>query len=219
MAILWVAGIFLPFAEKFRRKLERLSMKTPIRAVKGRKKVAGPPNTSRSNTGQIDRTEIEDTTLSDSEPPTEKRTVHKNAETTVLERRVLAHERILQSLIAHMTETEPRFLERLQKTFHIQIKFHEQDYTDTEDFASAFVRAVEEAVFSQRTKVTSQASAAERVRAVPKKQGGDAERAKPAGFQIKNRNGIWEVTENGLFYGHYFREQLAKDAVRNGNLR
>ena len=33
-----------------------------------------------------------------------------NVEDTDLERRVLAHEQILQALIAHMVETEPRFL-------------------------------------------------------------------------------------------------------------
>ena len=38
-------------------------------------------------------------------------------ENTDLERRVLAHEQILQVLIAHMSEAEPRFLDRLQKIF------------------------------------------------------------------------------------------------------
>jgi len=35
-------------------------------------------------------------------------------ENTDLERRVLAHERILQILIVHMAESEPKFLDRLR---------------------------------------------------------------------------------------------------------
>ena len=38
-------------------------------------------------------------------------------ENTDLERRVLAHEQILQVLIAHLAEAEPKFLERLQHIF------------------------------------------------------------------------------------------------------
>jgi hypothetical protein len=36
---------------------------------------------------------------------------------TDLERRVLAHEQILQVLIAHMAEAEPKFLNRLKQIF------------------------------------------------------------------------------------------------------
>ena len=36
-------------------------------------------------------------------------------ENTDLERRVLAHERILQVLISHMAESEPKFLDRLER--------------------------------------------------------------------------------------------------------
>ena len=40
-----------------------------------------------------------------------------DVENTDLERRVLAHEQILQVLIAHMAEAEPKFLDRLQQIF------------------------------------------------------------------------------------------------------
>jgi uncharacterized damage-inducible protein DinB len=65
-------------------------------------------------------------------------------ENTDLERRVLAHEWILQVLIAHMSEAEPKFLERLQQTF-IE-KLHpgssEHDYTDTLEYAHQFIDQV-----------------------------------------------------------------------------
>jgi hypothetical protein len=56
-----------------------------------------------------------------------------DVENTDLERRVLAHEQILQVLIAHMAEAEPRFLDRLQQIFtkHHTLGANEQDYTDT----------------------------------------------------------------------------------------
>ena len=38
-------------------------------------------------------------------------------DTTALERKVLAHEQILQVLIGHLAETEPKFLERLKAVF------------------------------------------------------------------------------------------------------
>lgn len=66
-------------------------------------------------------------------------------ENTDLERRVLAHEQILQVLIAHLAETEPKFLERLQHVFtrHRVMGAEEQDYTDTSQYAEQFIRQIE----------------------------------------------------------------------------
>jgi hypothetical protein len=60
-----------------------------------------------------------------------RRTV-MSIENTDLERRVLAHEQILQVLIAHMAEAEPKFLDRLEQIFTQQhtLGANEQDYTD-----------------------------------------------------------------------------------------
>jgi len=67
-----------------------------------------------------------------------------DVENTDLERRVLAHEQILQALIAHMAETEPKFLDRLQQTFtkHHTLGAGEQDYTDTAAYAEQFIQQV-----------------------------------------------------------------------------
>jgi hypothetical protein len=66
-------------------------------------------------------------------------------ENTDLERRVLAHEQILQVLIAHLAEAEPKFLERLQHIFtnHHVLGAENQDYTDTSQYAEQFIRQVE----------------------------------------------------------------------------
>jgi hypothetical protein len=65
-------------------------------------------------------------------------------ENTDLERRVLAHEQILQVLIAHLAEAEPKFLERLQHIFshHRVMGAEEQDYTDTSQYAEQFIQQV-----------------------------------------------------------------------------
>jgi hypothetical protein len=65
-------------------------------------------------------------------------------ENTDLERRVLAHEWILQILIAHMSEAEPKFLERLQQTFieNVHTGAAEHDYTDTLAYAHQFIDQV-----------------------------------------------------------------------------
>ncbi len=56
----------------------------------------------------------------------------------------MAHEWILQVLIAHMSEAEPKFLERLQKIFiesrHLGVS--EQDYTDTLGYVKQFIDEV-----------------------------------------------------------------------------
>jgi hypothetical protein len=66
-------------------------------------------------------------------------------EPTDLERRILAHERILQVLIAHMAEAEPKFLDRLRDIFAIRhvLGANEQDFTATEDYAAQFIRQIE----------------------------------------------------------------------------
>jgi hypothetical protein len=63
-------------------------------------------------------------------------------DSTDLERRVLAHERILQSLIAYMSHSEPRFVEHLKTRFvdTMSMARREQDYRDVDDYAEEFIR-------------------------------------------------------------------------------
>jgi hypothetical protein len=66
-------------------------------------------------------------------------------ERTELERRVLAHERILQALIAHIAEVQPEILARLKLTFGTGHNWgeYEQDYTSTEHYGDRFIRNIE----------------------------------------------------------------------------
>jgi hypothetical protein len=74
-----------------------------------------------------------------------------NIENTDLERRVLAHERILRALIRHIAEEQPDILMRLKQTFgqgHV-VGEHEQDYVSTQQYGDQFIRAIELAIARQ----------------------------------------------------------------------
>jgi hypothetical protein len=65
-------------------------------------------------------------------------------ENTDLERRVLAHERILQILIAHMAEAEPKLLDRLSALFtkHHTLGAGEHEFVSTDEYAEQFIYQV-----------------------------------------------------------------------------
>lgn len=69
-------------------------------------------------------------------------------ENTDLERRVLAHERILRALIRHMAEAEPDFLARLKRTFGRGHTLGENDheFTSTQQYAEQFIDEIEKAI-------------------------------------------------------------------------
>ncbi|MBA8820930.1 hypothetical protein BRY73_03895 [Ochrobactrum sp. P6BS-III] len=66
-------------------------------------------------------------------------------DTTALERKVLAHEQILQVLIGHLAETEPKFLDRLKAVFtdsHVPGS-NEQSAVNTAQYAESFIHEIE----------------------------------------------------------------------------
>ncbi|MEJ5083393.1 MULTISPECIES: hypothetical protein [unclassified Ochrobactrum] len=64
---------------------------------------------------------------------------------TALERKVLAHEQILQVLIGHLAESEPKFLDRLKAVFtrHQIPGSNEKDDINTAQYAERFIREIE----------------------------------------------------------------------------
>jgi hypothetical protein len=140
------------------------------------------------------------------------------AETTDLERRVLAHERILQALIAHITETEPKFLARLSERFSepMQMVRREHDHTDTDSHAEDFIRAVVRLGEEPARKDSPQDQSR------PLKVPADGSRlsdiqptASEAGIQIRENGGVWEVMIDGHFYGQYMKEEHALAVAKN----
>jgi hypothetical protein len=73
-------------------------------------------------------------------------------EITTLERRVLAHERILQSLLGHLAEDDPEILVQLKARFSNAHNMgeYEQDYVSTDDYGDHFIRAIEAEVAERK---------------------------------------------------------------------
>jgi hypothetical protein len=139
-------------------------------------------------------------------------------EDTDLERRVLAHERILQALIAHMAEAEPTFITRLSAVFSdpLRVGRREHDYTDTHAYADRFMRETLRLVGRRSERGAAHDTPPQHLRDLGKRS--DAAVVVPEGqaatlLEVSRRAGIWEVTKDGRFYGHYTSDQPAFDAA------
>ncbi|SEO18090.1 hypothetical protein SAMN04488011_12110 [Palleronia pelagia] len=147
-------------------------------------------------------------------------------ETTELERRVLAHERILQALIAYMARTEPRFVEHLRERFvePMSMARHENDYRETDHYAEEFIRAVMLLGEARATK-SKKPDMADKQLVPPRNKGekGPAmdRSAQQGEVEIRERNGIWEVQVDGNFSGDYHQKEhaLAAAALHKLSLR
>ena len=139
-------------------------------------------------------------------------------ETTDLERRVLAHEKVLQALIAFMARTEPRFVDHLRERFvePMNMVRHEHDHRETDDYAEEFIRAVmllgeARAPQPKEPKVTDEQPD------LPKGQGRldpfQDRAARRDRVQVRERNGIWEVKVDGKFRGDYHQKEHALAAA------
>ncbi|MGX9353446.1 hypothetical protein ACS3QZ_19815 (plasmid) [Shimia sp. W99] len=140
------------------------------------------------------------------------------AETTDLERRVLAHERILQALIAYMARTEPRFVDHLRKRFVEPMRMvpHEHDYRETDDYAEEFIRAVM-LLGEERAPIAKEPKFTDKKPVSPKDTGAqDSSMNRPlqrGGVQVRERSGIWEVKVDGKFRGDYHQKEHALAAA------
>lgn len=140
------------------------------------------------------------------------------AETTDLERRVLAHERVLQALIAYMARTEPRFIDHLRERFvePMRMAKHEHEHRRTDDYAEEFIRAV-------MLLGEARAPRPEPAKAIDEQSGSPEGQARDRPFmnrqtridrvQVRERNGIWEVKVDGKFRGDYHQKEHALAAA------
>lgn len=139
-------------------------------------------------------------------------------ETTDLERRVLAHERVLQALIAYMARTEPRFIDHLRERFvePMNMARHEHDYRETDDYAEEFIRAVI-LLGEVRAPKVKEPDKNDKQPAPPRSRGEQGssidQSAQRSGVQVRERNGIWEVQVDGRFRGDYRQKEHALAAA------
>lgn len=152
----------------------------------------------------------------------------RSPETTDLERRVLAHERILQSLIAYMSRTEPRFVDHLRVRFvePMAMARHEHDYRDVDDYAEEFIRAIMRIGGIDAPRGTKQGEGdrsvkvPEEMRApAPLRPAVEPDRVQvPDRVQLKERGGIWELRVDGVFRGDYHLKEHGRAAAALANL-
>lgn len=139
-------------------------------------------------------------------------------QTTDLERQVLAHDRVLQALIACKARTEPRFSDHLRQRFiePMHMAKREHDHRETDDFAEEFIRAVMQ--LGEESPPEEARSASTGRAPVPPKgnqaQGIALNQPRQAdGVQVSERNGIWKVLVDGQFRGDSSRKEHALAAA------
>ncbi len=137
------------------------------------------------------------------------------AEDTDLERRVLAHEQILQGLIAHMVESEPKFLARLSQTFNhpVHMAPARREHTDTATYAARFVREIIRLGEASQAHAPSQVALWDDLWPTSGETGLLNENV-PVRFEIRHRDDMWEVVRNGRLIGGYISHAGALEAAQ-----
>jgi len=135
-------------------------------------------------------------------------------ENTDLERRVLAHEQILQALIAQLADGQPGFLDRMRDRFAgARRGAHEQDYVETADYAETFLHEVMRLVrvHEARPVFRTAEAATEAVDVASTRNTGEPDKA--VVIRITRVGGVWHVTRDKVFYGDYLTAASARDAA------
>lgn len=129
---------------------------------------------------------------------------------TDLERRVLAHERVLQALIAYMSRSEPRFIEHLRKIFvePMTMERHEQDYRGADDYAEEFIRAIV-VTSGDRASARNAVQAPEPIQTGGEKDEVPVARERANSIAVTERNGIWCVKIGEKSLGEFVRKEHA----------
>lgn len=131
-----------------------------------------------------------------------------------LERRVLAHEQVLQALIAYMVETDPKILERMKAAFSHPVHMPSPDrQTDTAAYAAAFVREVIR--LGDKSPASSDPSPAALWDALWP-TAGEANLLNenvPVRFVVRQRDDLWEVLRDGRLIGGFISQSGALETA------
>lgn len=137
---------------------------------------------------------------------------------TDLERRVLAHERILQFLIADLADGDPPLLDRMALTFAPQGRQSDaHEHTDAEDYAEQFIRQLRKLVEDRPVRREALALAqAPDPSDPPTPLAALAETRRgpnvvPVG--VRKRSGVWEVRTDHGHHGDYRQRADAIEAA------
>lgn len=151
-------------------------------------------------------------------PPQTPREAAMPDQNTDLERRVLAHERILQFLIADLVDGDPPLLDRMALTFAPQGRRSDaHEHTDAEDYAEQFIRQLRKLAEDRpvRREALTEAQAPDpsdppTPLAALAGTGGGAN-VIPVG--VRKRSGVWEVRTDQGHHGDYRQRADAIEAA------
>lgn len=147
-----------------------------------------------------------------------KKSDRTKPEDTDLERRVLALERVLKSLIVHVARSEPAFLDDLAETFVVPMGMErrEHDFVDTDSRAERVIRAATQ-LGAQDADLSQAGGRAASLPALQARMIGRGSALVSPVERVRTtfRNGIWTVVVDGAFAGDYTdREQAEAAAAR-----
>lgn len=141
---------------------------------------------------------------------------------TDLERRVLAHERILKFLLSELTRVDPQLLDQLTLRFasqNHQAGLH--DYVDADDYAERFIGEVRDLQGLDQVQGPRRAPNGSRGRAAharPAHEGAESStHSSPAeatvSITVRKRSGVWEVSSGQDHLGDYHDRARAIEAA------
>ena len=132
-------------------------------------------------------------------------------ENTDLERRVLAHEQILQALMAQLAEGQPDFLTRMTRRFAARYRAaHQHDCVETADYAEAFLNEVVRIRDRGHAPDLGHSEAA----VAPHSPWQPLSNNDPmVVISVRRSGGVWHVSQDGSFYGDYLAEAPAREAA------
>lgn len=137
-------------------------------------------------------------------------------EYTDLERRVLALERVLKSLIAHVARSEPAFLDDLAETFVVPMGMErrEHDFVDTDSRAERVILAASQ-LYAKDTDLSRAEGITAALPALQTRMIGDGSPLASPVDRVRTsfRNGIWTVVVDGAFAGDYTEREHAEAAA------
>lgn len=134
-----------------------------------------------------------------------------------LMRRVLAHEQILQALVAYMVESDVGMLDRLREAFSQPVHLGPEGFDDTATYAARFVRDV------IRTGVHTGGEDAKPGPSLVSLwddlwptlgEGQLLNGHVPVRFEIQKRDDMWEVLRDGRLCGGYISQEGALESAQ-----
>src|ERR1700759_860494 len=106
-----------------------------------------------------------------------------------------------------MAESEPEFVERLESAFGgpMRVSRREHDFTDTDAYAERFIRGIRRLDDPpEKVPPPSAPDAPRSANLDPVPYMVQQPEIVPTLLQLGRRAGVWELTKDGVFYGHYY---------------